>query len=78
VDFEIIGDIENIAAIARGRAVRQRLRLVASYGGRAWRKMKGEATVIRGQQGARRAELHWYEAQGIGRRELKIKRYLDT
>jgi len=25
----------------------------------------------------RKAEIHWYEASGIGRKELKIKRFMD-
>ena len=78
MDFEIIGEVEEVEVIARGRSVRQRARLVEMFGGRAWRKMKGQAIVIRGAQGPRRAELHWYEAHGVGRKELKIKRYLDT
>ena len=77
MSFEVVGEIEHVETVATGRALRQRARLIESYGGRAWRKMKGEATVARGQQGPRRAELHWYEAHGVGRKELKIKRYLD-
>jgi hypothetical protein len=77
VDFEIIGEIGNVEVIAKGRSVRQRARLVRSFGGRGWRKMKGEAMVTRGTQAPRKAELHWYEAHGVGRRDMKIKRYLD-
>lgn len=77
MDFEIVGEIEAVEVIAKGRSVRQRARLMRSFGGRGWRKMKGEATVVRGTTPPRRAELHWYEANGVGRRDFKIKRYLD-
>ncbi|MGH9890507.1 MAG: hypothetical protein ACREA0_00685 [bacterium] len=77
MDFEIVSEIERVEVIARGRAVRQRTRLVQQFGGRGWRKMKGEASVVRGSQEPRPAELHWYEAHGVGRHEFKIKRYLS-
>lgn len=77
MDFEIVGAIEQVSVIARGVSVRQRQRLVRRFGGGRWRKMKGEATVVRGSQGPRLAEVHWYEAHGVGRREMKVKRYLD-
>lgn len=75
--FEIIGDIADVETIAAGRSVRDRRRLNRSYGAGWWRKRKGIATVqIIG--GTRRlAEVHWYEADGVGRREFKVKRYLD-
>jgi len=50
---------------------------VKSYGAGRWRKLKGAATVRLPSGRIRRAELHWYEAHGIGKRDLKIKRYLD-
>jgi hypothetical protein len=75
--FELVGDIESAVAIARGVSVRQRARLVRAFGRGRWRKMKGEATVLVPGQRPRRAEIHWYEAHGIGPREHKIKRYLD-
>lgn len=77
MDFEIVGEIERVEVVAKGSSVRQRARLIRAFGGRSWRKMKGEAVVVRGSQRPRRAELHWYEAHGVGRREFKIKRYLD-
>jgi hypothetical protein len=75
--FEIIGDVEQPVVMARGLSVRQRARLSRAFGPGRWRKMKGHATVLVASEGIRRAELHWYEAHGIGRREYKIKRYLD-
>lgn len=75
--FEIVGDIELVETIASGRGVRVRSRLHKIYGRGRWRKLKGEATVRLPSGKLRRVELHWYEAHGIGRRDLKIKKYLD-
>jgi len=47
-----------------------------TYGVARWRKMKGIA-ILRLQDGnTRTAEIHWYEAHGIGRKEFKIKRFV--
>jgi hypothetical protein len=73
----IIGDISGIRTIAVGKAIREIGRLKKLYGKGRWRKLKGIATV-RLQDGAVcKAELHWYEAHGIGRREIKIKHILS-
>jgi hypothetical protein len=75
--FEIISEIENIETIAIGGKIRDIMRIRKQYGLGRWRKMKGVANV-RLQSGIiRNAELHWYEAHGIGRRKMKIKRLLD-
>jgi hypothetical protein len=50
---------------------------MARYGGRRWRKLKGVADVRFPNGHVRRAELHWYEAHGVGRRKMKVKRVLD-
>ena len=72
--FEVIGEITDVEVIAVGRAVRARKRLWKNYGRGSWRKLKGIAR-IKLPDGARLlAELHWYEAHGIGKKELKIKR----
>jgi hypothetical protein len=63
-------------AIARGAGVRDRGRLRKAYGIGRWRKMKGVATIRLEDGATLLAELHWYEAHGIGRREFKIKRFL--
>ncbi|MGE0455905.1 MAG: hypothetical protein AB7O37_19490 [Vicinamibacteria bacterium] len=76
-DFELVGEILEIESIAAGRAVRDRQRLIRLYGKGRWRKMKGIARIRLRLGGVRLAELHWYEAHGIGRKELKAKRYLD-
>ncbi len=74
--FEILGEIRDIEAIARGLSVRERARLTAQFGRGRWRKLKGVGTVRLATGVVCQAELHWYEAHGIGRRKLKIKRFL--
>lgn len=76
MSFEIIGEITDVETIAVGRAIREFTRLQKQYGGR-WRKLKGVALVRLTSGRVRRTELHWYEAHGIGKREMKRKRYLD-
>ena len=73
MDFEIIGKITDIEAIATGRSIRDLTRLRKRYGRGRWRKMKGVATVRLEDDTIHTAELHWYEAHGIGRREFKVK-----
>lgn len=77
VDFKIISGISNVETIAAGSAIREIKRLRRSYGPGTWRKLKGNASVRLSDGSVRLAELHWYEAHGIGRHEYKIKRYLD-
>lgn len=75
--FEIINEIENVETIAVGGKIRDIMRVRKLYGVGRWRKMKGVANV-RLQSGViRKAELHWYEAHGIGRKKMKINRLLD-
>jgi len=77
MDFELVGRISEIETIAAGRAIRVLRYLRRAYGRGRWRKMKGVATVRLPNGALRRVELHWYEAHGIGKRDLRIKRYLD-
>jgi hypothetical protein len=77
VGFTVIGEIEDIETFALGRGIRELRRLRKKYGPGRWRKRKGVATIRLADGFVARAELHWYEATGIGRRELKIKRYID-
>jgi len=77
VKFEIIGKIEAIETIAVGRSIRVLPYLQKTYGRGRWRKLKGIAHVTLPNGNVRRVELHWYEAHGIGRRDIKIKYYLD-
>jgi len=75
--FEIVGEIAEVEVIAAGRGVRRHRFLLERYGGRRWRKLKGLAAVRLADGSLRRAEVHWYEASGVGRRGWKIKRFLD-
>ena len=75
--FEIIGEITGIETFAIGSAIREIARLRKFYGRGRWRKRKGVARVRLPDGATRLAELHWYEAHGVGRREFKIKRYID-
>lgn len=75
--FEIIGAITDIETIAVGGSIRQLSRLRKRYGRDRWRKLKGVATVRLAGGRLRRAEIHWYEAHGIGRVRHKIKRFVD-
>jgi hypothetical protein len=75
--FEIVGDISQIETIAVGRRIRDLPRLRRHYGTGRWRKLKGVALVRLRSGTVRRAEVHWYEAHGIGKKEVKRKRYVD-
>jgi hypothetical protein len=77
MDFEIVGEITVVETIASGRGIRDLRRLRKNYGKGRWRKMKGMARVRLASGRIRLAELHWYEAHGIGKKEIKRKRYLD-
>ena len=75
--FDILEEIAGIETIAVGSGIRDLARLQKLYRKGRWRKMKGVALLRLKSGRVRRAELHWYEAHGIGKRELKRKRYLD-
>ena len=77
MNFEIIGDIMDIETIAIGSSIRDVKRLRRQYGKGRWRKLKGIAKIRLRSGRIRLAELHWYEAHGIERKELKRKIYLD-
>jgi hypothetical protein len=77
MDFEIVGEIGAVETIAINLSIRERVDLKARYGGRRWRKRKGEA-LIRARDGRLHwVELHWHEAHGVGKRKIKIKRFLE-
>jgi hypothetical protein len=73
MDFELASEITNIETIASGTGVRDRARLRKQYGRGRWRKLKGIAKVRLLSGKIRLAEVHWYEAHGIGKREFKLK-----
>ncbi|NIP17290.1 MAG: hypothetical protein GWM87_03375 [Xanthomonadales bacterium] len=75
--FKVIGKIKNIRTFATRRGIRELGRLQRVYGRGKWRKRKGIAEVQLDDGTTRIAELHWYEAAGKGRKELKIKHFLD-
>jgi hypothetical protein len=75
--FEVLGQIAHIEVIASGSRVRVRRFLRKTYGPGSWRKLKGIATIRLPNGVLRKVEVHWYEAHNIGKRELKIKRYLE-
>ena len=77
MDFRIIEALRQVETIARGTGIRELPRLRRTYGDGRWRKRKGVARVRLEDGAVRLAELHWYEAHGIGSHEYKIKRYLD-
>ena len=75
--FEIIGKLSDCETIATASNIRERARLQKAYGKGRWRKRKGVGLVQLPGESIRRAEVHWYEATGIGKKEFKIKRLLD-
>lgn len=75
--FEIIGEITEVEVVASGGGVRRVPELRKLYGGTRWRNLKGMASIRDEHGNTRQAELHWYEAHGVGRKGLKIKRFLD-
>jgi hypothetical protein len=75
--FDIIGEITDIETIAVGSRIRDIKRLRKHYGKGRWRKLKGIARIRLANGRIRLAELHWYEAHSIGKKEIKRKRYLD-
>ncbi len=77
MNFEIIGDIVAVEIIAVENSIREIERLRAIYGAGRWRKLKGIAQVRFVDGRIVRAEIHWYEAHGIGKKEFKIKRILE-
>jgi hypothetical protein len=77
MSFEIISAIMDARPIAVGTSIRDLARLRRVYGQGRWRKMKGVVMIRLSNGRSRLAELHWYEAHGIGKKEFKRKRYLD-
>jgi len=76
ISFEIIGNISEIETIVIDKSIREIARLRKSYGSGRWRKMKGKATIRLPDGIICEAELHWYEAHGIGRKDIKIKKII--
>ena len=77
MDFELVSDVPDVETIATGSSIRELPRLRRLYGKGRWRKMKGIARIRLKDGRIRLAELHWYEAHGLGKKEFKRKRFLD-
>jgi len=77
VHFELASAITDVVTIAAGRGIRDLARLRRRHGPGRWRKCKGVAAVRLSSGRVRRAEVHWYEAHGVGRVNMKVKRFLD-
>jgi hypothetical protein len=77
VHFELIGQVEDVETIAVDKSIREVDRLTKIYGEGRWRKLKGVARIRLKDGTICTAEIHWYEAHGIGKKELKIKRIFD-
>jgi hypothetical protein len=75
--FEIIGDIYDVETMAAGNSIKEISRLRNRHGSGRWRKLKGVARVRLVDGTIRRAEIHCYEAHGVGKRDFKIKRFID-
>jgi hypothetical protein len=74
--FEILGGISDIETFAAGSGIRELARLRKTYGRGRWRKRKGVARIRLFDGSTHVAEIHWYEAAGIGQKEFKIKHLL--
>ena len=77
MSLEVVGAITDITTIAAGTGVRVRRMLVKQFGRGRWRKLKGIARVRLEDGSVRLAELHWFEAHGVGRKKMRIKRFQD-
>jgi hypothetical protein len=76
-DFELVGSIHDVETIAVNLSIRENKRLKTQFGGKRWRKLKGVALVRFPNGEVHQAEIHWYEAHGVGRRKMKVKKQLD-
>jgi hypothetical protein len=74
--FDIISEIENIEIIAIGGSIEDIMRIRKQFGDGRWRKLKGNAKIRLPNGSIRKAELHWYEAHGVGKKKIKIKRFI--
>lgn len=75
--FEVIGEITDVEVMVVGSSIQDLARLRKQYGPGRWRKLKGIAMIRLANGRIRKAELHWYEAHGIGKKEFKRKRYVE-
>jgi hypothetical protein len=76
MEVDVVGEIAEVEVIAAGSSIRDIRRLRKQYGAGRWRKLKGVTLVRLADGSVMKAEVHWYEAHGIGRKEIKVKRLL--
>lgn len=77
IEFEVLGPITHRRTIAVGNRIRELNRLVTTYGRGRWRKMSGEAVIELVNGNLYYAEIHWYEAHGVGIKEMGVKKFLE-
>ena len=77
LDIRVLGEVSAVEVIATGSRIRELARVRRLHGPGRWRKLKGIATVRLPDGTVSRAEVHWYEAHGVGRRVFKLKRLLS-
>ena len=77
MEYRLLEGPSQVEVVAKGRAIREIKLLRQRFGDRDWRKLKGVATVGLPSGRVRRAEVHWYECHGVGRRMMKIKKLLE-
>ena len=75
--YKLRSEITNIEVIATGRKLRLQKMLSKLYGQGRWRKLKGKALIELPEGRVVEAEMHWYEAHGVGRVDMKVKRLLE-
>ncbi len=75
--FKIVGSIDKIKVVASGKNIKELRRLKKVYGEGRWRKLKGNATIELENGSKYLVEIHWYEAHGIGKKEFKIKKFIN-
>lgn len=75
--FELVGEIRQIETIASGNDIRELARLIKWHGEGHWRKLKGIVQVRLSDGSLQVVEVHWYEAHGVGRKEFKIKAFVE-
>jgi hypothetical protein len=77
MEYEIIGHISKVGVIAVGGNIKDIMRLQKQFGVGRWRKLKGIAAIRFSDGRIRNVEVHWYEAHGLGKYKMKVKRFLD-
>jgi hypothetical protein len=77
VEYRLVEEPSHVELVASGSGIREIRLLRRSFGGRNWRKLKGIARIELPSGTVRRAEVHWYECHGVGRKMMKVKKLLS-